>query len=188
MAVVGPVTGDEGADLSEATLPQHIALPATLGALVLMVASALLPNVAVIGDAPGGRWLVPTAKYFLVLDGSKLPHTDLDQLGLGMNTLYLGLGLQQLGFVLGAVTIWVLATQDMNRWLYRGAVISGWMLAVGGMFAVTGFGLMSRAGAPVELGWAWLPTLLSGLIVIVIGRLSTDRIDRSWYVARPELQ
>ena len=38
------------------------------------------------------------------------------------------------------------------------------------------------------MGWAWLPALLAGLGLIVVGRRSRERIDSSWYVAKPELQ
>ncbi len=159
----------------------------TVAVLALMVLSAALPHVAVSGQ-PGGRWIVPAAHYFLAVEAYRIPSGDQPGVALGVNTVYLGLGFQQLALVLGAVTVWVLGAEDMNRWIYRGAVITGWLLAASGMLVVTGYGVMSRAGAPVELGWAWFPTLLAGLGIIILGRLSTERIDRTWYVTRPELQ
>ncbi len=81
-----------------------------------------------------------------------------------------------------------MATNDMNRWLFRIVVILGWMLAISVPLVVNGWILMVIAGAPAILGWAWLPTLAAGLGTIIFCRRSRDRVDRDWYVARPELQ
>ena len=113
---------------------------------------------------------------------------DLTLLGLGINVGYLGIGLQQLSLVAAFASFWVLATEDINRWIYRVAVISGWVLALSAPIVLTGWSLIQASGAPALLGWAWLPALVAGLLIIVVGRLSRERIDRSWYVTKPELQ
>ena len=157
-----------------------------IGALVLL--SVVLPHVAVTSsDWP--RSLIPAGLYFLNAQPSMLgPGVAASQLITALTVTYLGLGFHQLGALLALLTFWLLAADDMNRWLYRLLVISGWMLTLCVPPVLIGSRLLDRAGVPATPGWAWLPTLLAGVLIIVACRRSRDRIDDTWYVARPELQ
>lgn len=154
---------------------------------VLMAVSLVAPHIGIAGQGIG-RSLIPTGLLFSQVQASAVGPYDQVLLGLGINVGYLGIGLQQLSLVAGFASFWVLATEDINRWIYRVAVASGWVLAASAPIVLTGWSLIASSGAPALLGWAWLPALLAGLALIVLGRRSRERIDRSWYVTKPELQ
>ena len=154
---------------------------------VLFLLGLVLPHVALREASGWGRSLLASALYFLNVQSGAFPGVDRGLLAFAFNVTYLGLALQQLGLLLGVATWWILAGEDLNRWLFRGLVIGGWMLTLSAPTVMLGWLLMSRAGAPALLGIAWLPALLSGVSVVVAARRARDRIDRSWYLAGPEL-
>lgn len=154
---------------------------------VLMAVSLVAPHIGIAGQGIG-RSLIPAGLLFSQVQAAAVGPYDPVLLGLGINVGYLGIGLHQLSLVAGSVSFWVLATEDINRWIYRIAVASGWVLAASAPIALTGWSLIASSGAPARLGWAWLPALLAGIALIVVGRRSRERIDRSWYVTKPELQ
>jgi hypothetical protein len=159
----------------------------TLGIGVLVILSATVPNITLLGS-DNGRWLLPTAQFFLGVQAPYVPANDYGMLDLGLNITYLGLALNEGGVFLAVLTLWILATNDMNKWLFRIVVILGWMLALSVPLVLNGWILMLIAGAPAILGWAWLPTLAAGLAVIIFARHSRERVDGDWFVTRPELQ
>lgn len=156
-----------------------------LGALIVF--SALLPGIMLVGSTTG-RWLLPTADFFLKVDPRSVPSTDPGLVDLGINITYLGLALNQGGVFLAVLTLWTLATNDMNKWLYRIVVILGWFLAISVPLVLNGWLLMSQGGAEVELGYAWPVTLAAGLGTIFACRRAKTRVDGDWFAARPELQ
>jgi hypothetical protein len=159
----------------------------TLGLGVLIVLSALLPGIYLVGSN-AGRWLLPTANFFLGVNAYTVPSNDPAQVDLALNITYLGLAMNQGGVFLAVLTLWTLATNDMNRWLYRIVVILGWLLAISVPLVLNGWFLLARAGASVELGYAWAATLLAGIGTILACRRARDRVDGDWFAARPELQ
>jgi hypothetical protein len=50
-----------------------------------------------------------------------------------------------------------------------------------------GYQLLTNAGVPTLLGYAWLPTLLAGLIMVIGGRLARKRLVTTWYWENPEI-
>lgn len=167
------------------------ALPArvwgTLGLGALMVLSALLPGITLVGSGVP-RWLLPTANFFLAVNANSLPSTDPGMVEFALNITYLGLALNQGGIFLAILTLWTLATSDMNKWLYAIVVVLGWLLAVSVPVLLNGWLLLSQAGVPVEIGWAWIATLAAGLGTIIACRRARERVDGDWFAARPELQ
>ncbi|MDN5762896.1 MAG: hypothetical protein L0H41_11330 [Microlunatus sp.] len=161
---------------------------AAVGIAALLLLSLGLPHVGIAG-AGLGRSLIPAGMLFSQVQPDSLGVAlNLPRLSLGVSVTYLGVGLHQLGLVMALASFWVLAVEDINRWIYRVAVIAGWLLAASAPAVVIGWLLLRDSGAPALLGWAWLAALLAGVAIIVLARRSRDRIDRSWYVARPELQ
>lgn len=160
---------------------------ATAVLAVLLLLSALLPHVW-IADQGTGRWLFPTGSFFAAVQPAYLPATSLEALAFAINVTYLGLGMQELSMVAIALTFWIFASEDINRWLYRILLVAGWMLTLSVPLVITGWGLMLRAGTPAILGYAWVPTLLAGLAIVIGCRLSHDHIDGTWFLTKPELQ
>lgn len=159
----------------------------TLGLGALMVLSALVPGITLVGSGVP-RWLLPTADFFLGVNAASVPSNDPGMVDLALNITYLGLALNQGGIFLAVLTLWTLATSDMNKWLYGIVVVLGWLLAVSVPLVLNGWFLLGRAGAPVELGWAWAVTLAAGLGTIIACRRARQRVDGDWFAARPELQ
>ncbi|MET0692484.1 MAG: hypothetical protein ABWY56_01060 [Propionibacteriaceae bacterium] len=153
---------------------------------VLLFLSLVLPHVH-LDDQPYGNSLLLTGFYFLHAQSATFVGVDTGLLAFGFNVTYLGLALHELGLMLAATTFWVLYPQDINRWLFRSMVIGGWALMLSTPFVILGWQLMGSAGAAANLGLAWLPMLLSGIAITVMGRGARDRVDRTTYITKPEL-
>ena len=94
------------------------------------------------------RWLVPTAQFFLGVQAPYVPANDPGMVDLALNITYLGLALNEGGACLAVLTLWTMATNDMNRWLFRIVVILGWMLAISVPLVLNGWIMMlDRRGA-----------------------------------------
>jgi hypothetical protein len=52
---------------------------------------------------------------------------------------------------------------------------------------VLGYELLTQVGVPTLLGYAWVPTLLAGLIMIVGARLARARLITTWFWEKPEI-
>lgn len=155
---------------------------------LLLFLGLVLPNVALRDDQGYGRSLLTTAFYFLHVQSGTFPQAlSHAQLSFGFNVTYVGLGLHELGLLLTVATFWSFYPEEFNRWIYRLLVIGGWLLAASQPFVIAGWILMGRAGVPADLGWAWLPVLISGVAITVAARRAKFRIDNSWYLSRPEL-
>lgn len=156
---------------------------------ILLLTSTVLPHIALEG-AGGPRSLLPTALYFLNVDASAAVGLAVNQalLGSGFNVAYLGLGLQQLGLALAAVSVWIVFGGDeVNRWLWRMMVVAAWMLALSGPLVLLGWFLIESSGVPALLGVAWLAALAAGALLLVLARQSREHRDFTWYVTKPEL-
>ena len=168
---------------------KRVRVALTIAVGLLLLSGVFLPHVAVAEDVSFGRNLFKTGTYFLNVQSSAFgDRVDQPLLAFAFNVTYLGIALQQFGLAAGAVSFWVVAADDFNRWVYRIAVIAAWMVALSQPFVVWGWFLMNRAGAPALLGAAWLPTLAAGLALVVATRRSATRVDTDWYLSRPELQ
>jgi hypothetical protein len=52
---------------------------------------------------------------------------------------------------------------------------------------VLGYQLLTHVGVPTLLGYAWMPTLLAGLIMVVGARLARARLVSTWFLENPEI-
>lgn len=181
-----------GAPVSRAWLPelwQHDLRRRFSGLAVafLLLLSTLLPHIAVVG-VPGSRTLMPTSAYFLSITNADLGVVGTRSLGLGLNLTYVGLGMQQFGLVLAAVSVWIVFGGDeVNRWLWRMLVVAGWLVALSAPAVLIGWRLIAST-VPVTPGVAWCAALAAGLLILVLTQQSRAHRDFTWYVARPELQ
>lgn len=155
---------------------------------MLLLLSLVLPHVAVRDGPNYGRSLLTSSFYFLhVTSGTFGGPVDQPQLAVGFNVTYLGLAMHQLGLLFTLATFWSLYPDELNRWIHRLLVIGGWLLLLSGPTVVMGRLLIERAGVPASLGLAWLPLMLSGLAITVAARRARSRVDRTWYLSKPEL-
>jgi hypothetical protein len=52
---------------------------------------------------------------------------------------------------------------------------------------VLGYQLLNRVGVPTLLGYAWVPTLLAGLVMVIGARLARSRQVSTWFWEKPEI-
>lgn len=159
--------------------------------LILMIASVLLPHVAVLeATAVPGRSLLPASNFFLNAQAGAdgfAGGTSVSAVALALNTTYLGLALQQIGLLLGLVSAWGLIPEDVGRWIRRFALAAGVALVLGSSTTMWGYMQLVDAGIPSLAGIAWLPTLLAGLILVFSARAARRRVVSTWFWDRPGL-
>ncbi len=164
-------------------------IPMTL-ALGLVIAAALLPHVSVEGDASGNHSLIWAVHFFVEADPTSPAfgsNVDRAQLAVALNVVYLGLAAQQIGTICALGSFWVLAEDDVGRWMRRILMVAGWSLAISAPLTLTGYSFLIASGVPSYLGTAWMAALLAGLIMIIGGRAARKRLTSTWYWTRPEL-
>ena len=151
-----------------------------ISALLLMIMSAVVPHVLVeAATVLAGRSLIPATRFFLIANPNAEAFqaaTSVADAGLGISITYLGLAFQEIGLITGLASFWVLIVEDVGRWLLLGAST-----------VVLGYQLLTNAGVPTLLGYAWVPTLLAGLIMVIGGLLARKRMVSTWYWESPEI-
>lgn len=157
-------------------------------AVVSMLLSALLPHVAVADFHGYGRSLLPASRFFIKAQADAPAFAGLDLTGVaaGLNVTYVGLAAHEVGLLMALFSFWSLAAETLGVWVRRVVLMSGWLLAISAVVTITGYELLVSAGVPSLLGSAWVFALVGGLIMIGGGLEARKRVDRTWYVARPE--
>jgi hypothetical protein len=162
-----------------------------ISALLLLLASAVLPHIIVqAATVLAGRSLIPASRFFLIANPNAEAFsgaTSVAHAGIGISISYLGLAFHQVGLITGLASFWVLMVEDVGRWTRRLVMVSGVSLLLGASTVVLGYQLLTSAGIPTLLGYAWIPTLLAGLIMVVGGRLARRRLVSTWYWENPEI-
>jgi hypothetical protein len=162
-----------------------------VSALLLMITSAVLPHVMVqAATLVPGRSLIPASRFFLIANPNAEAFqgaTSVADAGLGISITYLGLAFHQIGLITGIASFWVLIVEDVGRWTRRLVMVSGVSLLLSASTVVLGYQLLTNAGVPSLLGYAWLLALFAGLIMVVGGRLARKRLVTTWYWEKPEI-
>jgi hypothetical protein len=162
-----------------------------VSALLLMIMSAVLPHVMVeAATVLPGRSLIPASHFFLIANPNAEAFqgaTSVANVGMGISVTYLGLAFQQVGLLTGIASFWVLIVDDVGRWTRRLVMVSGVSLLLSASTVLLGYQLLTNAGVPTLLGYAWIPTLLAGVIMVVGGRLARKRLVSTWYWENPEI-
>ena len=162
-----------------------------VSALLLMIMSVVVPHVLVeAATVVPGRSLISATRFFLIANPNAEAFqgaTSVADVGMGIGITYLGLALQEIGLITGLASFWVLIVEDVGRWTRRLVMVSGVSLLLGGSTVVLGYQLLTNAGVPTLLGYAWLPTLLAGLIMVIGGRLARKRMVSTWFWGSPEI-
>jgi hypothetical protein len=162
-----------------------------VSALLLMIMSAVLPHIMVeAATVLPGRSLISASHFFLIANPNAEAFqgaTSVASVGMGISITYLGLAFHQVGLITGIASFWVLIVDDVGRWIRRLVMVSGVSLLLSASTVVLGYQLLTNAGVPTLLGYAWLPTLLAGVIMVVGGRLARKRLVSTWYWENPEI-
>jgi hypothetical protein len=158
-------------------------------ALGLVIASVVLPHISVEGSTSYSRSLIWASQFFVTADANAPGFGAVAnrlQLGVAINVTYLGLAAHQVGVLCALGSFWVIATEDVGRWLRRILMAGGWALAVSAPLILTGYWLLIGAGVQASLGTAWIAALLAGLIMIIGALAARKRLSSTWYWTRPE--
>jgi hypothetical protein len=158
-------------------------------ALGLVIASVVLPHISVMGATSFSRSLIWASQFFVTADPNAPGFglvTNRLQLGVAINVTYLGLAAHQIGVLCALGSFWVIATEDVGRWLRRILMVGGWALALSAPLILTGYSLLLGAGVQASLGTAWIAALLAGLIMIIGALAARKRLSSTWYWTRPE--
>jgi hypothetical protein len=162
-----------------------------VSALLLMIISAVVPHVLVeAATVVPGRSMIPATRFFLIANPSAEAFqgaTSVADVGIGLSVTYLGLAFQEIGLITGVASFWVLIVEDVGRWTRRLVMVSGVSLLLGASTVVLGYQILTNAGVPTLLGYAWLPALLAGLIMVIGGHLARKRMVTTWFWESPEI-
>ena len=85
--------------------------------------------------------------------------------------------LQQLGSLVALVTCWGLLLDEINKFLWWPLHVSGYLLAVVPVPLFVGASLVRGTGVTLDLGPAWVASVLAGALILVATFRSRDRID-----------
>src|SRR5512133_219906 len=162
-----------------------------VSALLLMIMSAVVPHIMVAAAMVlPGRSLIPASHFFLIANPNAEAFSGAKSVadaGMGISVTYLGLAFQQIGLMTGVASFWVLMVEDVGRWTRRLVLVSGVSLLLAASTVILGYQLLNSVGIPTLLGYAWLPTLLAGLVMIIGGRLARKRLVSTWFWEKPEV-
>src|SRR5215211_5635753 len=162
-----------------------------VSALLLMIISAVVPHIMVeAATVLPGRSLIPASHFFLIANPNAEAFsgsTSVVYAGIGISITYLGLAFHQVGLITGFASFWVLIVEDVGRWTRRLVLVSGVSLLLGAATVVLGYQLLINAAVPTLLGYAWLPTLFAGLIMVIGGHLARNRLVTTWFWEKPEI-
>jgi hypothetical protein len=162
-----------------------------ISALLLMLASVVVPHVMVqAATVVPGRSLLAASHFFLVANPNAEAFSDARSVadaGIAISVTYLGLAFHQVGLITGLASFWVLMVEDVGRWTRRLVLVSGVSLVLSASTVLLGYQLLTNFGVPSLLGYAWLPALSAGLIMLIGARLARKRLVTTWYWEGPEI-
>lgn len=162
-----------------------------VSALLLMIISTVVPHIMVeAATVLPGRSLIPASRFFLIANPNAEAFsgaTSVVYAGIGISLTYLGLAFHQIGLITGLASFWVLIVEDVGKWTRRLVMVSGVCLLLSASTVVFGYQWLNRIGVPTLLGYAWIPTLLAGLIMVVGARLARARLVSTWFWEKPEI-
>jgi hypothetical protein len=162
-----------------------------ISALLLMLASVVVPHVMVkAATVVPGRSLLAAGHFFLVANPNAEAFSDARSVadaGIAISVTYLGLAFHQVGLITGLASFWVLMVEDVGRWTRRLVLVSGVSLVLSASTVLLGYQLLTNFGVPSLLGYAWLPALSAGLIMLIGARLARKRLVTTWYWEGPEI-
>jgi hypothetical protein len=162
-----------------------------VSALLLMIISAVAPHIMVVAaTVVPGRSLIPASRFFLIANPNAEAFSEamsVAHAGMGISLTYLGLAFHQIGLITGVASFWVLIAEDVGKWTRRLVMVSGVSLLLSASTVILGYQLLNRVGVPTLLGYAWVPTLLAGLIMVIGARLARRRQVTTWFWEKPEI-
>jgi hypothetical protein len=162
-----------------------------VSALLLMIMSAVAPHIMVqAATVVPGRSLIPASHFFLIANPNAEAFSEARSVahaGMGISLTYLGLALHQIGLITGLASFWVLIVEDVGKWTRRLVMVSGMSLLLSASTVVLGYQFLNQVGVPTLLGFAWLPTLLAGLVMVIGARMARGRQVTTWFWEKPEI-
>ncbi|HEY5980017.1 MAG TPA: hypothetical protein VIT41_10320 [Microlunatus sp.] len=160
----------------------QVALPLVVGALGCLLTYLTITSLnAQIEPVTLTQRLWGAADLARSLDPTDVPSfytgSDPDALGRWLNTFSIALTLQQVGVVVGLVTLVALLMDEINKFFFWPLHVAGWVLVLSTVPLWLGAVQLGRLGVALRLGPGWLPLLLAGALVLVFTFRARLRID-----------
>ena len=115
------------------------------------------------------------------LDPTEVPSfytgADPDSLGRWLNIFSIGLTLQQVGVVVGLLTLVALLMNEINKLVFWPLHLAGWMLVLAAVPLWLGVVQLRGLGVDLTLGPGWVPLVLAGVLLLVFTVRARKRID-----------
>lgn len=156
------------------------------GVLVLLVLGAVLPYVSLEYINASSQPVTSHPRLFGAasllggLDPTYLPGyapQDRSAYDLALNLAAAGPGLQQVGTVVAVLSCWALLTEEINRFAWWFQHLSAYPLVLAPVALIVGVVRLHSLDVGIGLGFAWLPGLVAGLLVLVSTWRARPRID-----------
>ena len=96
---------------------------------------------------------------------------------LGLNVVSIGIGMQQIGSIITVASVVGQFFDEINKFLWWPLHLAGYLLVLTPVPLFIGVHLLQVQHIPVQLGPAWVPALLAGVIALVMTFRSWKRID-----------
>ena len=160
----------------------QVAVPLGLGVL-----GCLLPYLTItslntqIEPVTVTRGLWGAAGLARSLDPTEMPSfytgADPGALGTWLNVFSVAVTLQQVGVVVGLVTLVALLMDEINTFLFWPLHLAGWVLVLATALLWLGAVRLGALGVDALLGPAWAVLALTGLVLLVLTFRARTRID-----------
>ena len=156
------------------------------GILLLLVLGAALPYITLGYIDPTSEPIRTTERLWGAgdllggLDPTYLPgYTPQlrSQLDLALNLAAAGPGIQQVATVVAAVACWGLFADEINKFFWWSLHLAGYPLVLAAVPLLLGRRLLVAEGIEVDLGPAWIASVLAGGLILVATFRSRRRID-----------
>lgn len=160
----------------------QVAVPLVLGALgCLLPALTITSRNAQIETVTSTGRLWPAADLARTLDPQVMPSfydgAEPARLGLWLNALSVGLTLEQIGVVVGVLSLVALLMDEINAFVFWPLHLAGWVLAAAPIPLWLGAIGLRRLAVELALGPAWFALTAAGITLLVLTVRARSRID-----------
>ena len=152
--------------------------------VVVGVVGALLPYLRVVYEnfasevVEETKSLWPAAAWLRSLSIGYLPSAGTpEQVQRGIDLMNLGAHAHEVGLVIAVATVWGLFMDEINKFVWWGLHVGGWLLALATLPLLGGWLLLRRVDADVSVLVGWVPLLAAGVLAIVFTLRARSRLD-----------
>ena len=128
----------------------------------------------------GTERLVGASRLIGGIDPTYLPGyspTIRRDLTLGLNVMSIGLGMHQIGSLIAAATVVGQFFDEINKFLWWPLHLSSYLLVLVPVPLFIGRAILRGHDVDIQLGLAWVPAVLAGVVAMIMTFRSYKRLD-----------